>query len=493
MSDHATNGTSASGRTATDLLEIRGLAKHFGAVQALRGVDFHLAGGEIVGLVGHNGAGKSTLTNIVSGSIAPTGGRFAFDGREPAIWSPAIAKSSGIRCVYQELSLATNLSAAENIRLMHRSLCGIGWRARARALVVATLDAVFPGHDIDPDRRLADLSIGARQMVEIACAFSQTDSAVRCVILDEPTSALGHEATTQLLAYVRRAAASGLALILITHRLNEIIEVCHRAVVMVDGRVVAEPETAGLTRTALVELMGTIEVPRQAGDRSAAGRQDRIALAHSGRDARDLAIRVAAGEIIGFAGLDGHGQRERLRAMFAAAENTAANGAAFVAGDRGTEGVFALWSIADNLTLRSLPSLSRLGLISLGAARRLAETWSAKLNVKAPSVDTPILSLSGGNQQKVLFARALASDARLIFLDDPMRGVDVGTKQEVYRLLRSEAEAGRSFVWYTTEFEELRNCDRLYVFREGRAVKELAGASIDHASVLEASFGGGDV
>ncbi|WP_245456867.1 ATP-binding cassette domain-containing protein [Mesorhizobium sp. M7A.F.Ca.CA.004.04.1.1] len=166
---------------------------------------------------------------------------------------------------------------------------------------------------------------------------------------------------------------------------------------------------------------------------------------------------------------------------------------AYVAGDRGSEGVFSLWSIADNLTIRSLNALTRGGMISGAAARKLAETWSERLKVKAPSIDTPIMSLSGGNQQKVLFARALASDAEVIFLDDPMRGVDVGTKQEVYRLIRAEAENGRAFVWYTTELEELTNCERIYVFREGRAVTRLEDEAIETGRILQASFGGDHV
>jgi ribose transport system ATP-binding protein len=327
-------------------------------------------------------------------------------------------------------------------------------------------------------------------MVEIARAFSETDIKVRCVILDEPTSALGHGATEQLLAHIRRAASRGIACILITHRLNEILAVCDRAVIMVDGKIVAERPGASLSRAALVELMGSIERPRElTAGKAATARAPMIR--HAGSDAADLAIEVGKGEIVGFAGLDGHGQRERLRAMFyAARKGRRALPGAYVAGDRGSEGVFSLWSIADNLTIRSLDALKRGGMISTEAVRTLAETWSDRLKIKAPSIDTPILSLSGGNQQKVLFARALASDAQVIFLDDPMRGVDVGTKQEVYALIRSEAENGRSFVWYTTELEELANCERIYVFREGRAATRLEGNDIETGRILQASFGG---
>ena len=472
------------------------MAKSYGAVQALRGVDFRVLPGEVVGLVGHNGAGKSTLMNVLAGTVQRTSGSFTIGTTAVETWSPHQAEGHGLRCVFQELSLCANLTLAENTRIIHRPLRGFGWRRRAREVIRGRLDEIFPGHGIPVEARVSDLPIGARQMVEIARAFSETDRPVRCVILDEPTSALGHEATDQLLAYVRGAAARGVACILITHRLDEIMAVCQRAVVMVDGAVVAERPITGLTRAALVGLMGAIEAPR---DRSrGAARQIRqapLVIDFPGTDAADLPIQAAAGEIIGFAGLDGHGQRERLRALYSSGRSRSRKGlappVAYVAGDRGSEGVFALWSIADNLTIRSLRALGRGGLVSIDAERRLAQTWSERLNVKTPLIDAPILSLSGGNQQKVLFARALASDAGLIFLDDPMRGVDVNTKQEVYRLIRSEAASGRCFVWYTTELEELTNCERLYVFREGRAAARLTGTEIEPARILEASFGGG--
>ncbi|MGK6316595.1 sugar ABC transporter ATP-binding protein [Neorhizobium sp. DT-125] len=475
---------------AETLIDVRDVRKSYGAVHALGGVDFQLRSGEVVGLVGHNGAGKSTLMNVLSGAVQRTAGSFRYGGDDIEIWSAGRAQSGGLRCIFQELSLCANLSAAENTRIIHRQVRGFGWRSRARGLIVKSLDEIFPGHGIDPDVKISELSIGSRQMVEIARAFTETDIAVRCVILDEPTSSLGHQATEQLLAYIRKAASTGVACILITHRLNEIMAVCDRAVVMVDGKIVAERPTKGLSRSNLVEMMGSIEATRDHSQ----GQNSRVfgerQIDHAGVDPADRPIQAAAGEIIGFAGLDGHGQRERLRAIFTAIEKSGKIRAAYVAGDRGLEGVFGLWSVADNLTIRSLDALQKYGFVSSTGAKDLAEKWSAMLKVKAPSIDTPILALSGGNQQKVLFARALASDAGVIFLDDPMRGVDVGTKQEVYRLIRSEAERGRTFVWYTTEMEELINCDRLYVFREGRAVEEIDGADIDHGRILEASFGG---
>ncbi|MGO4569811.1 sugar ABC transporter ATP-binding protein [Rhizobium sp. 2YAF20] len=475
---------------AETLIDVRDVRKSYGAVHALGGVDFHLRSGEVVGLVGHNGAGKSTLMNVLSGAVQRTAGSFRYAGNDIDIWNAAHAQSVGLRCIFQELSLCANLSAAENSRIVHLQLRGFGWRRRARDLITRSLDEIFPSHGIDPDAKISELSIGSRQMVEIARAFTETDITVRCVILDEPTSSLGHQATEQLLAYIRKAASQGVACILITHRLNEIIAVCNRAVVMVDGKIVAERATMGLSRSNLVEMMGSIETTHDHRQNQQPRTYGARQIDHPGLDAVDRPVQAAAGEIIGFAGLDGHGQRERMRAIFTAIEKGGKMRSAYVAGDRGLEGVFGLWSIADNLTIRSLNALQQYGFVSNAAARGLAGKWSARLKVKAASIDTPILSLSGGNQQKVLFARALASDASVIFLDDPMRGVDVGTKQEVYQLIRSEAERGRTFIWYTTEMEELNNCDRLYVFREGRAVEEIEGSAIDPGRILEASFGG---
>jgi ribose transport system ATP-binding protein len=469
------------------LIATRDICKNYGAVRALAGVDFHLAEGEVAGLVGHNGAGKSTLMNVLSGSTQRTSGSFLYAGEEATHWGPAEAQAGGLRCVFQELSLCANLSAAENARIIHTRLRGVGWRGRARSLILRKLDEIFPGHGVDPDRAVAELPIGERQMVEIARAFTETDRRVRCVILDEPTSALGHKPTEQLLAHIRRAAAQGVACILITHRLNEILAVCDRVTVMIDGAVVADRPAGDLSRADLVAMMGGAEAEEQSRSSEESGPSGPLVIDHPGRDSADRPIRACEGEIIGFAGLDGHGQRERLRAIYGATVDIPL---AYVAGDRGSEGVFPLWSIADNLTIRSLGALQRFGFVSAEDSRALAHDWSARLKVKAPGVDTPILSLSGGNQQKVLFARALASDARVILLDDPMRGVDVGTKQEVYSLIRSEAARARTFVWYTTELDELKNCSRLYVFREGRAVEEIAGRDIDQAHILEASFGG---
>ncbi len=228
-----------------------------------------------------------------------------------------------MRVIFQELSLCANLTAVENTRVIHHALSGVGWKLRAAKIIGAALDDIFPGHGIPINSRVSNLPIGERQMIEIARAFSESDTKVRCVILDEPTSALGHEATQQLIAHVRRAAAKGIASIFITHRLNEILAVCDRVVVMKDGKIAAEHKNDGLTRSQLVESMGSIEKLRDGRGRASTHSDAEPLVRFAGSAADDHTIEVRAGEIIGFAGLDGHGQRERLRAMFAACERDA--------------------------------------------------------------------------------------------------------------------------------------------------------------------------
>ena len=477
------------------LVHLDGVAKSFGAVRALAGVNLVIPAQSCVGLVGHNGAGKSTLMHVLAGTLAPDTGRIVVDGEDvTARYGVANANLHGVRCVFQELSLCPNLSVAENARIMHPSLKGFGWRRRAAALIRKQLDAIFPQHGIDPDAVVGDLSIARRQMVEIARAFSASDRPVRLVILDEPTSSLDAVLAGQLLAYVRTFVAAGGAVVLISHLLGEILSTADRIVVMRDGQVVAERAATDFTRDTLVESMGSV-VHAQNTDahQSKRAHGEPVVDADSGRTGDTRRLTAHRGEIIGLAGLGGHGQTDMLIRVFEAASRKVpgvkvAGPIAMVAGDRQTDGVFPLWSIADNLTIASLSKMARYFLIDTSAEKAMAEDWRTRIAIRTPDVDNPILSLSGGNQQKVLFARALGSTAEIILMDDPMRGVDIGTKQEVYGMLRAEAEKGRTFLWYTTEMDELNHCDHVYVFRDGRIVVDLPRSELTEAKVLQSSF-----
>ena len=487
------------GDAGASLVDFIGVEKSYGAVRALDGADFLLFPGECVGVVGHNGAGKSTLMHVLNGGVAADRGRFVVAGEEQPQWNSARARALGLRCVFQELSLCPNLTVAENARVVHPAIQGFGWRRRAGRLILDKLDEIFPGHGVRANDLVQDLTIGRKQMVEIARAFSVSDAPARLVILDEPTSSLDAHTAGQLLAHVRRSVASGVSCVLISHILGEVLSTCDRIVVMRDGKVVIADVAGNFDRAKLVGAMGGIEpdAPRAqaAAANAARGGAPVVVRVRPERQADEREVTAREGEIIGLAGLAGHGQTDLLLATFAAASHPRAHATvgapvALVAGDRQSDGVFPGWSIARNIGVRSLKRLRSGPLLSPRLEDELANGWRERIRIRTPDVHNNILSLSGGNQQKTLFARALGSDARIMLMDDPMRGVDFGTKLEVYDLIRAEAERGRTFLWYTTEVEELKNCDRAYVFRDGAIVAELMRDELNEEQVIHSSFAG---
>jgi ribose transport system ATP-binding protein len=484
-----------------DIVKLDGVEKHFGAVRALAGVDLAVRTGECLGLVGHNGAGKSTLMHILAGTAAADRGIVAVAGAEQQSYSPGRAKSLGIRCVFQELSLCPNLTVAENARVFHPALSGLNWRRRAGALITEKLEEIFPGHGVGASDLVQDLPIGRRQMVEVARAFTATDEPVRLVILDEPTSSLDAHTAGQLLAFMRRAVIEGISCIFISHLLGEVLENCDRIVVMRDGKTIAADQAKAFDRDRLVATMGGAEALKpeaNAGHRLARGQSPLHVRARPRQQTGSAELVAHAGEIIGLAGLAGHGQTDLLLAIFAAAMRARADievsaTVALVAGDRQADGIFPLWSIAENIGVCSIRRLRRGILISRRREEMLANFWRDKIKIRTPDIRNNILSLSGGNQQKALFARALGSEARIVLMDDPMRGVDIGTKLEVYDLIAEEARSGRTFLWYTTETDELKLCDHVYVFRNGAIVADLTRDELTEEKVIQSSFTGADL
>lgn len=465
-------------RESVPIVSLIDAAKHFGPVRALDGVSLAVSPGDCIGLVGHNGAGKSTLVNLINGGLATTSGTIRFDIGQSAL-------DAGIRSVFQELSLCPNLTVAENLSISHNALKGPGWRRPARVEIRKSLDDIFPGHSIDPDSEVDTLTIAERQMVEIAIGFAPRGSKARLVILDEPTSSLDAGIADQLLSYVKTFCENGGAVIFISHMLGEVFDVASRIVVLKDGKVVAERPAKEFTRQGLVDAMGHVTADEMEIDRTTQGFGAQVVHTDQGLSARQ-------GEIVGLSGLAGHGQAEALAHLFLSHSSSWHSqkkpDAVFVAGDRPRDGILPVWSILRNISISILRQGAKWGLVDRSAESEISEFWKSQIGIRTDDLSNPILSLSGGNQQKVLFARALASAAPVVIMDDPMRGVDVGTKQDVYSMIRAEAARGRTFLWYSTETEEVCQCDRVFVFRNGKISAELTGADITEEKILEASF-----
>jgi ribose transport system ATP-binding protein len=488
------------------LFGLNGIAKRYGATNALKGVSLNVGRGEVIGLIGANGAGKSTLTRVLAGVTLPDSGEIFHDGRpiDLAAYSPAVASRLGIRVVYQELSLCTNLSVLENFWVeQHLTLLGgFGWRKRALANTERALNDVFPGHDIDPRARLGKLSISQRQMVEICRAVTMKD--LRLLILDEPTSSLGAFQTTQLMPRIAALKKRGVSVLFISHRLGEILGVADRIIVMQDGAKVWEGPNANLDQTSLVEKMigERWDAPERfdsASIQNKSVRNDGRAYLRTNQLSFEGLINInvefRSGELVGIAGLDGNGQREFLRALFFTRGTTKGTvqktgRLACVTGDRKKEGVFPMWPIFDNMTIVEINKASLFGKLDLGGLAAKVSKWYSNLSIKAQSPRAEILSLSGGNQQKVLVARALLADADVVILDDPTKGVDVGTKEQMHQLFKTAAENGKLLIWYSTEDEELVRCSRVLVFRYGQIVAELKSGAISKDKIIEASFQG---
>ena len=478
------------------LVELAGVTKAFGATLANAEIDLAVGAAEIIGLVGGNGAGKSTLMRILCGVTPPTLGSIAFDGGEIPFgtYSTGEAQRRGIRMVHQELSLCTNLSVAENFFIETPEGAGLlpGWRDNYRRAARHALDAVFPGNGIDVDSPVDLLSIGERQMVEIARATATPG--VRLIVLDEPTSSLDQERSRQLRDFIRARAGAGLAFIFISHKLQEIIDVTTRVLVLRNGRIAWQGAVAEASVDRLVELMG--------GDAAAVhGRREytpgsgaevvRVGGAFTTPLGRELSLR--AGEIVGLAGLEGHGQKDLLAAIYAARARAGSDvrrtaPASYISGDRQKEGVFPLWSVLANIAIGRIAMRRAFGLVSGRRETEAARSPAGRLRLDDGRFGSNILELSGGNQQKALVARAVATGTPIMLLDDPTRGVDIATKRDFYRLCGEAAEEGKTLVWHTTEDAELLACDRVLVFADGHVVSELAGADISEEAIVAASF-----
>tara|TARA_R110000787_G_scaffold65908_11_gene148290 strand:+ start:1680 stop:3173 length:1494 start_codon:yes stop_codon:yes gene_type:complete len=470
------------------LVQVKHAVKAYGPTKALSGVTLDVYPGEVFGIVGHNGAGKSTLMRVLSGLDAIDSGSVQIG----AVTSPSVKGYPGVRMAYQEGSLALELSVYENVYLSSRSwIPDRRWHEPASRRAAERLDQIFPDHGIKPTDYVDDLTLAERQMVEISRATIADD--LRLLILDEPTESLSGSAVDHLYAYVRKLRSSGLAVILVSHRLKEILAVCDRVAVMKDGAVVSTHAADSVTEKDLFLAMGGEVVTERVGSRK------RPAVADSSRpvavkvpmptvDGAQTWIVAHKGEVIGLAGIAGQGQEQVLDLLWRRSSDVQVSAAlAYVPGDRQRSGILPIWNVARNLTITALPRLGRNGLRQVDKENSLVAEWVERLKIRG-GAGASITGLSGGNQQKVIVARAFASDADTILLDDPFRGVDVHTKAELYQLIKSEAGKGRTIVWYSSENTEMQHCDRAYVLRAGRIAGELHGGQITDERIISLSF-----
>ena len=484
---------------STPILSVRNISKTFGPTVANDSISFDVAPGEVIGLVGANGAGKSTLMRILAGVQEPDVGQLILEGSDVpfAGFSPAAARRFGIRFVHQELSLCESLSVVENFYLEAPQLGAgrIAWRSHYRTLARESLASIFPDHGIDVSARLGALPIAQRQMIEIARAAS--DPNLKLLILDEPTSSLDARRSGDLRRFIERRASLGTSFVFISHRLQEVVLTVSRVLVMRGGRLVRDAAKHALGLDRIVELMigdaTRSTLIRSSPGQVAAAAEAQVELPPGGRFAAD-GLRLCRGEIVGVAGLEGNGQRAFLHALYAARRGRGgrnvkmASDAGFVSGDRAGEGTFPLWTVLTNATLSQVARKSLLHRIRPPDERTLAVPWMERVQLDASRIDSPIVELSGGNQQKVLMARALIAGADVVILDDPTRGVDVAVKREFYRLIAEAAESGKLVVWYSSEDIEFLECSRVLIFHEGEIVSILSGTDVSEDAIIGESF-----
>jgi ribose transport system ATP-binding protein len=491
-------------------LRLTEISKHFSGTRALESVDFTCNRGTIHAVLGENGAGKSTLIKIIAGVLKPDTGSMHLGGQKVEFSRPSEANAAGIVCIFQELSLVPDLTVADNICLASppRRLGMIDRRAQRH--IAEEILARIKCEDVDPDALVRDLSLSRRQMVEIAKALGKSP---RLLILDEATSALTRndvETVYDLLADLRKQDVASL---FISHRMNEVERLCDTLSVFRNGRHVETFAKGSKTDKDIVRLMIGREVDAQFPPKPPSiSRPPHLAIENMRWENRlkGASLSVGKGEIVGLGGLDGQGQKELMLALFGVLRGVEGRvdvgdqGGApsspvaakrdprricLVPEDRKTEGLMLPMSIADNLLAASYSRVSVGPFIDPGQERKAVDAAIAKLQIKIGSPQDAVATLSGGNQQKVVIAKWLMTDPEVILLNDPTRGIDVGTKQEIYRLMRQLADEGRAILFYSTDYAELIGCcDRVAIMYDGAVVAELAGQDINEEAIVGASL-----
>ena len=491
-------------------LKMRGVVRRFGATVALDGVDLAVEGGEIHALLGENGAGKSTLMKILSGALQPDAGSIELDGEHFQPRHPQDARRQGVGMIYQELSLAPHLSVEENVLLgMEPSRWGFVRGRKAREQVEAAL-AEMEHPEIHPQVRVGELSVAAQQLVEIARSL-----VIQCrvLVLDEPTSSLGSEDVERLFRLVRRLRDQGLAIVYISHFLEEVRQIADRFTVLRDGRTVGGGPLADASMGRIVEMMVGRELkemfPRS--QRTPGEVVLQVRDLQGRREVQNAGFELRRGEVLGIAGLVGAGRTEMLRLLFgldeiqkgeidlgsragpASPRQRLRQGMGLLSEDRKGEGLAAGMSLADNLTLSRMEGLGPGWMVVPGRQRRAAQRWIDRLEIRCREAGQPVAALSGGNQQKVALARLLHHDVDVLLLDEPTRGIDVGSKAQIYELIDQLASQGKGILLVSSYLPELLGiADRIAVMCRGRLGEARPVAEVDERQVmLEATGQGG--
>jgi ribose transport system ATP-binding protein len=500
------------GSATAPLFRMEGVSKRYGGVNALTNADLIVEAGRIHGVLGENGAGKSTLMKVMAGVVQPNEGRMTLDGNPVAFANPAAANAAGIVCIFQELSLVPDLSVADNICISNPpKRFGLIDRKAQRRIAEEAL-ARAGGADIHPLAPIKDLPLSRRQLVEIAKALVRNP---RILILDEATSALTAADVRKVFAVLKRLRQEGLALLYISHRMAEIAELADECTVFRNGRNVGTFKSGTKTDNEIVELMIGREYSHVFPAKPAPKPADATPalevrnLSWNNR-LKDISLTACAGEIVGLGGLDGQGQRELLLALFGVLRSTTGEilidgkkvslscpsdakhgncGMALIPEDRKTEGLMLPMSVRDNLSMASLGRLSKGGLVDRAAENKAIDEMIGLLAIKTDGTAVPVGTLSGGNQQKIVIAKWLMTKPKVILLNDPTRGIDVGTKAEIYQLLRKLADQGAAILYYSTDYDELVGCcDRVLVLYDGAIGRVLAGAEITERALVSSAL-----
>jgi ribose transport system ATP-binding protein len=504
----AVSAETSAAPTGDVFLEMNGVEKSFPGVKALQGVSLSVARGEVHGLVGENGAGKSTLMKILSGAYHADEGKLILNGETITAPTPASMIERGVAVIYQEFAQAEHLSVAENIfmnRLPRKRFGRIDW-PRASADAARAMSRL--GFRIDPRRLVSTLSVAQRQMVEIARAISRN---ARLIVLDEPSAVLGDTELEKLFRTIRTLQAEGVAFVYISHRLKEVFELCQKATVLRDGKLVSTRPIEDWTTETLIQSMVGRPIADYFPHRNAKPGEEVLGVTglSRGKALKNISLSLKKGEIVGICGLAGAGRSELLRAIvgkdpidggelrlhgsvgkISSPRKAISLGIGFAPEDRKTEGLFLSQSVKFNVTISKLGNFGSPARLNLSKERDCVRDYVSRLRVKTPEIETAIGTLSGGNQQKCVIAKQLNAKCEILLIDEPTRGVDVGARREIYELLVDLVEReGLAVLMVSSELSEIIGmCDRILVMREGEISAELSRGASEEEIMKHATF-----